>query len=170
MIKNYLITFLVPDFSPGLLQQPDLKQCLPVIKYINSQKDKVLISPGIADLVIVTLPVLPIGNLMRRQEGLIRYFNNLQDNYGTDAGKRFEDVSIHSLPQEYADMPGFDEPTILTVIIWYMVANNRSVFICSSHIVMRLIFISDHRLKDYICKYHKEITNKSSHESTEKNS
>jgi hypothetical protein len=60
-------------------------------------------------LVLITLPVVPIGLPVYNEEGLIKYFNK----YGTDLGRRFEDGSIHSLPQDYADMLGWEELTIL---------------------------------------------------------
>ena len=50
-----------------------------------------------------------------KKDGLIKYFNNLEKKYGMDLGRRFEDGSIHSLPQDYADMLGWEEMTALAV-------------------------------------------------------
>ena len=60
-------------------------------------------------LILITIPAVPIGLPVYDKEGLIKYFNK----FGTDLGKRFEDGSIHSLPQDYADMLGWEELTLL---------------------------------------------------------
>ena len=64
-------------------------------------------------LVILTLPLIPMGIPVYKKDGLIKYFNKLEEKYGMDLGRRFEDGSIHSLPQDYADMLGWEEMTAL---------------------------------------------------------
>ena len=59
---------------------------------------------------VVTLPVIPMGLPVFGVDGLIRYFQRLEK-LGIDVGRRFEDGSIHSLPQDYADMIGWEELT-----------------------------------------------------------
>ena len=76
-------------------------------------------------LVLVTLPILPMGYPIYKQAGLIKYFNVLQEKFGLDVGRRFEDGSIHSLPQDYADMLGWEELTMLTKRAWQMIADKR---------------------------------------------
>jgi hypothetical protein len=45
---------------------------------------------------------------------LVAYFKNLEKDYGLDIGRRFEDGTIHSLPQDYADQLGWEELTRIT--------------------------------------------------------
>jgi hypothetical protein len=80
-------------------------------------------------IVILTLPLMPMGLPVFRTEGLIKYFNTLDKEYGIDVGRRFEDGSIHSLPQDYADMLGWEELTSLADKAYHMIGEKESVFI-----------------------------------------
>jgi len=80
-------------------------------------------------LILVTIPVVPMGLPVYSEEGLKKYFNMLDKEYGIDTGRRFEDGSIHSLPQDYADMLGWEELTLLANKAWQMIADKRSAFI-----------------------------------------
>ncbi|MCX6256117.1 MAG: glycosyltransferase family 39 protein [Bacteroidia bacterium] len=80
-------------------------------------------------LVLLTLPVLPFGIPIYNQNGLIKYFKVLDEKYGIDVGRRFEDGSIHSLPQDYADMLGWEELTSLANKAYQMVPEKKSCFI-----------------------------------------
>jgi hypothetical protein len=80
-------------------------------------------------LVLLTLPVLPFGIPIYNQNGLIKYFKELDEKYGLDVGRRFEDGSIHSLPQDYADMLGWEELTALANKAYQMVPDKKSCFI-----------------------------------------
>jgi hypothetical protein len=72
-------------------------------------------------LVLATLPVLPVGYPVFKQAGLIKYFKHVKN--------RFEDGSLHSLPQDYADMIGWEELTLQTNKAWLMVKDKKSCFI-----------------------------------------
>ena len=80
-------------------------------------------------LVLLTLPITPMGLPLFRQEGLKRYFKTLDERYGIDLGRRFEDGSIHSLPQDYADMLGWEELTSLTNKAYQMIEDKNASFI-----------------------------------------
>jgi hypothetical protein len=80
-------------------------------------------------LVVLTLPVVPMGLPVFNTEGLIKYFKVLNDKYGIDTGRRFEDGSIHSLPQDYADMLGWEELTAVTNEAYRMINDKKSSFI-----------------------------------------
>ncbi len=80
-------------------------------------------------LVILTLPVVPVGMPVFSTERLVQYFNTLDEKYGVDVGRRFEDGSIHSLPQDYADMLGWEELTSLADKAYKMIADKKSAFI-----------------------------------------
>jgi hypothetical protein len=80
-------------------------------------------------LVILTLPMVPIGIPVYKSNGLIEYFRVLNDKYSIDLGRRFEDGSIHSLPQDYSDMLGWKELTEITSKAYNMVADKKASFI-----------------------------------------
>jgi hypothetical protein len=80
-------------------------------------------------LVLLTLPLIPFGLPVFKAGGLINYFNILENKYGIDVARRFEDGSIHSLPQDYADMLGWEEMTSLADKAYRMVEDKQSAFI-----------------------------------------
>jgi hypothetical protein len=80
-------------------------------------------------LVLLTIPVLPFGIPVYNQTGLVKYFKGLEDKYGIDVGRRFEDGSIHSLPQDYADMLGWEELTFITNKAYQMIGDKKASFI-----------------------------------------
>jgi hypothetical protein len=80
-------------------------------------------------LVILSLPVVPIGMPVYSEAGLIRYFGKLEKKYGIDLGRRFEDGSIHSLPQDYADMLGWEEMTGLAAKAYGMAGDKSTTII-----------------------------------------
>jgi hypothetical protein len=80
-------------------------------------------------IILLTLPVVPIGLPIYSEEGLKRYFNMLDKEYGIDVGRRFEDGSIHSLPQDYADMLGWEELAAITNRAWQMIDDKKAAFI-----------------------------------------
>jgi hypothetical protein len=80
-------------------------------------------------LILITMPVIPIGIPIFRTERLISYFKVLGNKYKIDVGRRWEDGSIHSLPQDYADMLGWEELTLITNKAFQMIPDKRSCFI-----------------------------------------
>jgi len=80
-------------------------------------------------LVLITVPVVPMGLPVLGKDGLKKYFKTLDEKYGIDVGRRFEDGSIHSLPQDYADMIGWEELTELANKAYQMVPDKKSCFI-----------------------------------------
>ena len=77
----------------------------------------------------MTIPVVPVGLPVFDKEGMKTYFKELDEKYGIDLGRRFEDGSIHSLPQDYADMIGWEELTVLADSAWRMIGDKESAFI-----------------------------------------
>lgn len=80
-------------------------------------------------LVLLTIPGIPIGIPVFRTEGLVKYFKQLENVYGLGFVTRFEDGSRHSLPQDYADMLGWEELASLTAETWDMIPDKSSAFI-----------------------------------------
>jgi ABC-type multidrug transport system fused ATPase/permease subunit len=80
-------------------------------------------------LILLTIPLLPIGLPVFKSQGLVTYFRNLELRYGIEIGRKFEDGSIHSLPQDYADMLGWEELTSLTDKAYQMIEDKKSGFI-----------------------------------------
>jgi hypothetical protein len=80
-------------------------------------------------LILITLPMLPIGLPVYREAKLVSYFRNLEVKYGIVIGRRFEDGSIHSLPQDYADMLGWEELTAITSDAYQRISDKKASFI-----------------------------------------
>ena len=60
-------------------------------------------------MVLLTLPVLPLGLPVCDGAGLQHYFAQLESDLGIQPGRRWEDGRIHDLPQDYADQIGWQE-------------------------------------------------------------
>jgi hypothetical protein len=60
-------------------------------------------------MILLTLPMIPLGLPVLKAPGLARYFDVLEERFGMDLGRRWEDGRIHRLPQDYADMVGWEE-------------------------------------------------------------
>ena len=73
--------------------------------------------------------MLPLGLPVFKSDGLVRYFKNLNTKYGIEIGRKFEDGTIHSLPQDYADMLGWEELTSIANQAYQMVADKNACFI-----------------------------------------
>jgi hypothetical protein len=80
-------------------------------------------------LIIFTIPIIPFGLPVFKLEGMKKYFSVLHEKYKIDIGTRFEDGSIHSLPQDYADMLGWDELTQIADKAYRMIDNKKAAFI-----------------------------------------
>jgi hypothetical protein len=80
-------------------------------------------------LVILTVPFVPMGLPVFKVEGLVNYFSILEKKFGMTMGRRFEDNSIHSLPQDYADMIGWEELTEVADSAWNMIEDKDAAFI-----------------------------------------
>jgi hypothetical protein len=63
------------------------------------------------------------------KEGLKVYFKVLDEKYGIDLGRRFEDNTIHTLPQDYADMIGWEELTAIADSAYNMIGEKETSFI-----------------------------------------
>jgi len=80
-------------------------------------------------LVLLTIPMIPLGLPVYKSAGLVSYFRNLEIKYGIVIGRRFEDGSIHSLPQDYADMLGWEEITSIANKAYQMIDDKKASFI-----------------------------------------
>ncbi len=85
-------------------------------------------------IVLITLPTLPIGLPIYRTEQLVDYFDTLEKEYGVDVGRRFEDGTLHSLPQDYADMLGWDSLASLTAQAYRQIPETeKGVIYCENY-------------------------------------
>lgn len=80
-------------------------------------------------ILVSTIQVIPIGIPVYKTSGLISYFKNMGNKYGMDFICRFEDGSIHSLPQDYADMLGWEELVSIADRGWNKIEDKKSAFI-----------------------------------------
>jgi len=80
-------------------------------------------------VLIVAVPGVPAGLPVWDKEGLVSYYRGLEEKYGADFGRRFEDGSIHSLPQDYADMIGWEEFASLADSAYSMIEDKTAALI-----------------------------------------
>jgi 4-amino-4-deoxy-L-arabinose transferase-like glycosyltransferase len=80
-------------------------------------------------LILLTIPMLPFGLPVYKSDGMVAYFRILNLKYGITLGRRFEDGTIHSLPQDYADMIGWEELTAITARVYNSIEDKKACFI-----------------------------------------
>jgi hypothetical protein len=80
-------------------------------------------------LLIFTLPIIPFGIPVYHLDGMKQYFRVLHEKYKMDIGTRFENGTIHSLPQDYADMLGWEELTQAANKAYKMIDDKKAAFI-----------------------------------------
>jgi len=80
-------------------------------------------------LITIAVYLLPFGLPVYRTRGLIKYFNMVETRTGADFGRTFEDGTKHSLPQDYADMLGWEELTEITARAWEMIQDKKAACI-----------------------------------------
>jgi hypothetical protein len=80
-------------------------------------------------IILITLPVIPIGIPVFKQEGLVNYFRVVKEKFGNSMALRFEDGSVHTLPQDYADMLGWEELTAIVDNTYQAVDDKQACFI-----------------------------------------
>jgi hypothetical protein len=80
-------------------------------------------------IVVLTIPVIPMGMAVFNREGLKEYFRGQEEKLGLTVGRRFEDGSIHSLPQDYADMIGWEELTAVAARAYGSVSDKKACLI-----------------------------------------
>jgi hypothetical protein len=80
-------------------------------------------------VILIAIPGIPAGLPVWEKEGLVTYFSDLEEKYGADFGRRFEDGTIHSLPQDYADMTGWEEFARLADSAYSMIEDKTAAFI-----------------------------------------
>jgi len=85
--------------------------------------------PLVFVLLFLSWSILPIGKPIYAPEKMVHYFDHVQAVTGDDSSRRFEDNSYHKLPQDYADMLGWDELAALTNKAWQQVDDKKSCII-----------------------------------------
>lgn len=80
-------------------------------------------------MISITLPILPMGFPFYKPAKMVEYFQNLEEDYGMTMGRRFEDGTIHSLPQDYADQLGWEELAAHVATAYEQVDNKEACLI-----------------------------------------
>jgi len=80
-------------------------------------------------MVLITIPILPFGMPIYKEDKLVAYYKGLEDKYGLVIGRKFEDGSIHSLPQDYADQLGWEELTTIAAKAYNRIPDKSKSFI-----------------------------------------
>ncbi len=83
----------------------------------------------VAFLLLFTWRILPMGIPSKSPENLVAYFDRVATITHDDAIRRYEDNSYRKLPQDYADMLGWEELTVLTNTAWQTVEHKDQCII-----------------------------------------
>jgi hypothetical protein len=85
---------------------------------------------GIISILIYLMWIfIPMSMPVYSPEKLVSYFDKMAKASGNDAIRRFEDNSYHQLPQDYADMLGWNELADITNTAWKEVINKNNCII-----------------------------------------
>ncbi|MEI8005065.1 MAG: glycosyltransferase family 39 protein [Bacteroidota bacterium] len=80
-------------------------------------------------IVLLTLPVLPYGLPVFKPARLVEYFAGARKSTGFDAALRWETGQMHNLPQDYADMLGWEEIAAITAKAYQQVNDKTGCMI-----------------------------------------
>lgn len=80
-------------------------------------------------ILLLTLPTVPAGIPVWGPQGLAKYFAVARHKFGMETALRWEDGNIHDLPQDYADMLGWNELARITAKAYNQVQDKQSVLI-----------------------------------------
>ncbi|MDP4292002.1 MAG: glycosyltransferase family 39 protein [Bacteroidota bacterium] len=80
-------------------------------------------------LVVLSIPIIPMGIPVFKSTMLVKYFAWTKEKLGTKMVLRWEDGAYHPLPQDYADMLGWDELAIITAHTYEQVPDKQSTLI-----------------------------------------
>jgi hypothetical protein len=95
-------------------------------RYLRNNLYRVLFS---AILVLLTWFILPMGIGSKSPEKLVIYFDKMARVTKNDAVRRYENNRYHPLPQDYADMLGWDELAAATHNAWLQVEHKDQCII-----------------------------------------
>lgn len=93
---------------------------------LKKQGSRILLA---AVIILLTLPVVPMGIPVFRAKKLVKYFAVAMDKFGMDASLRWEDGRIHDLPQDYADMLGWRELAAITAKAYNEIPDKQGAMI-----------------------------------------
>ena len=82
----------------------------------------------LSSVVLLGIPVLPYGLPVLPAEKLVAYFDRVEA-LGFDVGRTFDDGTRHALPQDYADMLGWDEIANLVRLAYASVEDKEATMI-----------------------------------------
>jgi hypothetical protein len=80
-------------------------------------------------LLLLTWSALPMGIASKSAEKLVAYFDSMAKVTHNDAVRRYENNKHHPLPQDYADMLGWDELAEITSKAWQQAEPNGQCII-----------------------------------------
>jgi hypothetical protein len=83
----------------------------------------------IAAILFLEWQFLPMGKPFYSSDKLVSYFDEMAKKSGNDNIRRFEDNKHHKLPQDYADMLGWNELAEITNKAWQKVDNKNACII-----------------------------------------
>lgn len=83
---------------------------------------------------VLFFPLLPMGVPYLSIPKMVKYCNNLRETWGIDGATRWEDGEIYPLPQDYADMLGWEELAQHVASAYEQVQDkNRCLIYCENY-------------------------------------
>jgi len=92
-------------------------------------RNYVLRSIILSVLLLLTWSALPMGVASKSPEKLVAYFDEMAKVTKSDAVRRYENNKYYQLPQDYADMLGWDELTEITNKAWQLAESKEQCII-----------------------------------------
>lgn len=80
-------------------------------------------------LIFAGIRILPMGIPVYAPDKLVAYFDKVEKTTGNNSIRRYEDNDYHKLPQDYADMLGWEELAGLTNLAWEKSGNKNNCII-----------------------------------------
>jgi hypothetical protein len=88
--------------------------------YENLFRNNFMRAGLVVSLLLLTWSVLPMGVPSKSPEQLVAYFDKMAKITGNDAVRRYENNKYYPLPQDYADMLGWEELAAITNRAWQL--------------------------------------------------
>ena len=114
-------------YSAGLMPLLISAGCVWVGAILKGKPVFVIIPASV--LIFLSAISLPMGIPVYKADKLVKYFDNVAEFMGSDAIRRDENGNFQKLPQDYADMLGWDELADATDKAWQGIPEKEAAFI-----------------------------------------
>ncbi len=118
-------------YSIGIIPMLVAAGAIAIEKVVLSKSLRILLPVG---MILCSLPFVPFGIPVYQEAGMVAYFEKLENKFGLILGRRFEDGSIHNLPQDYSDQLGWEELAAHTAKAYAQIVEpQKSMIYCENY-------------------------------------